>query len=194
MAGRPRQFDEEDVIHKAMNVFWRKGYEASSSDELLQAMGMGKGSFYLHFRDGKKELFRRTMEQRSTKAMQRLQKRLQESPDKVGVIRSIFFERLEADDLSREQGCYFGNAIVEMSHLDDEMKKLAAFYLGKLEKIFEEVVDEAQKEEKIVSKKSPKFIARHLINTWNGMNITKRMNNNMKDLRNVIEMNLEILD
>ena len=45
MAGRPKIFDEKDVIRKASAVFWKKGYEASSAEELLAAMQMGKGSF-----------------------------------------------------------------------------------------------------------------------------------------------------
>jgi len=54
MAGRPKIFDEQDVINKAIEVFWGKGYEAASADELLKAMNIGKGSFYLSFRGGKR--------------------------------------------------------------------------------------------------------------------------------------------
>ena len=54
MAGRPKIFDEQEVISKASQIFWEKGYEAASAEELLKAMGIGKGSFYLFFKGGKK--------------------------------------------------------------------------------------------------------------------------------------------
>jgi TetR/AcrR family transcriptional repressor of nem operon len=52
MTGRPKTFDERAVIERAQRVFWRRGYSAASTDELLAAMGIGKGSFYLAFPGG----------------------------------------------------------------------------------------------------------------------------------------------
>ena len=66
MAGRPKIFEEKDIINKAIEVFWTKGYEAASSDDLLAAMGIGKGSFYLAFKGGKKELYEKSLEQFSS--------------------------------------------------------------------------------------------------------------------------------
>src|SRR6187551_3785824 len=48
-AGRPKDFDEEVVLDKAMELFWKQGYEATSLEQLLTAMGMGKGSMYHNF-------------------------------------------------------------------------------------------------------------------------------------------------
>ncbi len=74
MAGRPKIFDKKDVIRKASEVFWKKGYEASSAEVLLSAMQMGKGSFYLHFKGGKKELYQRSLDLFSKEAMERFKK------------------------------------------------------------------------------------------------------------------------
>ena len=42
MTGRPKTFDEHDVIERAQRVFWQRGYGAASTEELLAAMGIGK--------------------------------------------------------------------------------------------------------------------------------------------------------
>ncbi len=48
---RPRQFDEQQVIESLMKVFWEKGYEASSMQDLVAASGLLKGSLYGAFGD-----------------------------------------------------------------------------------------------------------------------------------------------
>ncbi|GII81307.1 TetR family transcriptional regulator [Sphaerisporangium rufum] len=55
--GRPRAFDRDEALRRAMDIFWRRGYEGTSVDDLTAAMGIGKRSLYLAFRC-KEELFR----------------------------------------------------------------------------------------------------------------------------------------
>jgi AcrR family transcriptional regulator len=58
---RPRQFDETEVLDKALQVFWRQGYEGTSLSNLLGATGLTKSSLYAAF-GGKADLFRRVVE------------------------------------------------------------------------------------------------------------------------------------
>ena len=58
---RPREFDEDEVLDRAMHVFWAKGYEGTSMADLLSAMGLTNSSLYKAF-GSKENLFRRTME------------------------------------------------------------------------------------------------------------------------------------
>ena len=51
MAGRPREFDPERALEQAMEVFWAQGYEATSVQDLLEAMGINRGSMYDTFGD-----------------------------------------------------------------------------------------------------------------------------------------------
>jgi len=62
--GRPRSFREGDALDAAMRVFWQKGYEGTSLDDLTQAMKINRSSLYSTFGD-KEALFRRVMEQYS---------------------------------------------------------------------------------------------------------------------------------
>jgi TetR/AcrR family transcriptional repressor of nem operon len=61
VAGRPRSFDEDQVLDRAMLLFWKKGYEATGLSELEQATGLGRQSLYGAFGD-KRALFLRIVE------------------------------------------------------------------------------------------------------------------------------------
>lgn len=63
--GRPREFSEEAALDAAMRVFWEKGYEGTSLDDLTRAMKINRSSLYSSFGD-KENLFRRVMERYST--------------------------------------------------------------------------------------------------------------------------------
>lgn len=59
--GRPRQFDAEDALGRAMEVFWRLGYEGATIPELTRAMGINRPSLYAAFGD-KEALFRKVLD------------------------------------------------------------------------------------------------------------------------------------
>lgn len=67
-AGRPRQFDYDEALDKAMHVFWKKGYEGTSMPDLTDAMGINRPSIYATF-GNKEELFRKALTRYSEKAV-----------------------------------------------------------------------------------------------------------------------------
>jgi AcrR family transcriptional regulator len=58
--GRPRTFDEQEALERAVEVFWRQGYEGTSITDLTTAMGVNKPSLYSVY-GGKADLFRRAI-------------------------------------------------------------------------------------------------------------------------------------
>lgn len=194
MAGRPKIFDEQEVIQKAIEVFWRKGYEAASATELLNAMNIGKGSFYLAFKDGKKELYSKTLEQFSNQAIEKFNNELIRSDNPVLFLKGFFIGLVDLPQNRKANGCYFGNAIVEMSNIDEHAQEKASKLLSKLEKNFESIITQAQENNLLKNKTSADVLARHLINLWNGIHITQRMHPNDPLTKEIIELNLQILD
>jgi len=64
MRGRPNIHQNEELIQKAQDIFWKKGYTATSLNDLLKVTGAGSGSFYNAFKGGKKEVFKAAINQR----------------------------------------------------------------------------------------------------------------------------------
>ncbi len=193
MAGRPKIYDEEQVIDKAINVFWDTCYDAVSADELLEAMGIGKGSFYLNFKGGKQELYERSLKQFAEKFHQKIEQEMIRADDTIAYIRQLFLSAADAPSSKKNRGCYYGNALVQLSAKDKSTKQLAAQLLNNLHGIFTKAIRIAQKKGQIQTKADPELLSWHLSNLWNGINVTRRMQKSPETLRALIELNLTLL-
>src|SRR3954454_20321978 len=69
--GRPRGFDTEAAVERAMNVFWSRGYHATALPDLLRATGLSRGSLYAAFGD-KHSLFLRALDRYIADALTRM--------------------------------------------------------------------------------------------------------------------------
>ncbi|REC79611.1 TetR/AcrR family transcriptional regulator [Chryseobacterium elymi] len=194
MAGRPKIFDEQEAVAKATEVFRDKGYDTASADELLCAMGIGKGSFYLAFKGGKRELYIRSITQFSEHLYKKLSASISGSEDKIQFIRQFFLNLADASDCDKERGCYLGNALVQLSEKDHEIKKITVQLLKKLQALFAEAIKSAQADGQITNTEDPELIGWYLSNLWNGIHVTRRMEGSPEILKSIIEMNLKILN
>ena len=193
MAGRPKIYDETDAIRKATTIFWKKGYEASSTEDLLAAMGIGKGSFYLHFKDGKRELFKRSLDLFSVEAMKRFNDRLSGADDEIKFLKEYFMSLADSTAEQRQKGCYLGNAIVEMSNIDPRLRAHAAALMDRLEQAFRNIIKKAQASNRIKNRTDARLLAKYLVNLRNGIFVTMRSENNKEDLKALIKQSLDII-
>jgi len=194
MAGRPKIFDEQEAVAKATEIFRAKSYDNASADELLGAMGIGKGSFYLAFKGGKQELYVRSIQQFSENFSRKISELIEKSEDKIGFIKQFFFTLADAPDCDIERGCYLGNALVQLSEKDADIKKITAELLKGLQKIFAKAIKNAQENGQLKTREDPEILAWHLTNLWNGIHVTRRMESSPEMLHSLIEMNLRILE
>jgi len=194
MAGRPKHYEEDTLIDRAINVFWKKGYHAASAQDLMKAMEIGQGSFYHSFPGGKKELYQKSLTHFLKQSIRQFYAGLGESNDPIEFIRAFFNRIAERPQEDKQNGCYLGNALVEWSNLDEETQALSAELLLKLKEGFEKALTDAQKMGNLAEEKSPSLLATHLVNLWNGLNITQRMPIKDSQVKELIELNLRVLD
>ncbi|MEI3800707.1 MULTISPECIES: TetR/AcrR family transcriptional regulator [unclassified Chitinophaga] len=192
MRGRPAIYDDKDVLTKAQKVFWTKGYTATSLEDILTAMGMGSGSFYNAFKGGKKELFRKAIQQRR-EAFREFETALNQSDAPMELIRDFFRSMARADRETHLQGCIIVNTVVEMASLDKELEEEAVTILKEVEQLYTKAIRRAQKNGTMQNQTDPVILGRYLVTLWNGLNVTRRMYPDNKILLKQIEMQLEIL-
>lgn len=192
-AGRPKDFIEEEALDKAIEVFCIKGYEASSTEDLLHAMKMGKGSLY-HTFGSKRALFDRTLDHYIDSYLIKFDEDLEKSNKPIGMIKKFIMD-IAIDNLDKhKKGCFIGNSVVGLSGIDPEMAKRAAGKLKAIEEVFYIHIRRAQVNGQLKTKESARVLARHLITLWNGLNITRRMYPNPNALRELIKFQLEVLN
>lgn len=192
MAGRPSIFDEEKVLDKATELFWTRGYEATSLDDLLGVMGLGKSSFY-HAFGSKKELFGKVMERFVNDATHRLARDLPTHPRPMERIREFFREIADSGWSRHKKGCFMGNTVVELTNSDRTLCTRAIRRLERMEELFRHYIEAAQKSGELQTKEDPVVLARYLQTMWNGLNITRRVHPDPAALRPLIELQLQIL-
>lgn len=193
MNGRPKTFDDHDIVKKAQRVFWKKGYASTSTDELLAAMGIGKGSFYLAFKDGKKELFLKTIRQFHNEGINKLKADIDASDEPIEMIRKFFNAMTKSNTSRHFNGCFIGNTLVEMASQDEDIREEAITILKELEQVFYKTILTAQKNGLLKTKTDARLLARQLITIWNGLNVTRRMYPSQPILKSLIKTQLEIL-
>jgi AcrR family transcriptional regulator len=102
--GRPRTFDADDALERAVEVFWRHGYEGASLHELTAAMGVNKPSLYAVF-GSKEELFRRAVARYAEIDMAYARKALEELTAR-DVLRTLLHDNVDAlTQPGRPPGC-----------------------------------------------------------------------------------------
>ena len=133
--GRPREFNEDDVLTDIMSVFWRNGYEGTGLAQIIKATGLQKGSLYKAF-ENKQDMY--------VKALAHYEKNIVDKAVKSLISGSEPpFERVKAFlstpvkasfNESDRRGCFLCNASADFAAHDDETRALVARGYGKLER------------------------------------------------------------
>jgi len=174
MKGRPNLYHENDLILSAQSVFWEKGYSATSLSDLRAATGAGAGSLYNTFRGGKKELFKRALQQRRNELID-FKVSLEASADPISLLREFFLDLANSDGQAHNRGCLIANTLVEMSFVDDELADEAKTILKETEAFYTTVIRSAQRKGTIKSEVPASVLGKYLITLWCGINSLRRM-------------------
>ncbi|WP_298840384.1 TetR/AcrR family transcriptional regulator [uncultured Roseobacter sp.] len=119
---RPREFDTDEAIRKAADVFWAKGYEDASLPDLLEGMGLTRGSLYKAFQD-KKSLYLRVLDHYETVAVDKAVRRLTDIsvPDGRRRVLGLFKGVVQAVSDGDRRGCLLCTAAAGNEMSDPEI-------------------------------------------------------------------------
>lgn len=191
--GRPKGFDEDEVLDRAMNLFWLRGYEAVSLSELQREMGISRQSLYDTF-GNKRGLFIRSIEHYRATQLTEALGLLARDGSPVENVKAVvrFFQALASDERCR--GCLVANALVEVGPHDPEIGALLRETLELLQGSIERALDEARRRGELPEGKSPQQLSRALTNAAMGMAVTGKLAGSRPALPDICTGTLAMLD
>ncbi|MGW7411880.1 TetR/AcrR family transcriptional regulator [Streptomyces sp. NPDC054863] len=195
---RPRTFDEGQALEAAMHAFWAKGYEATSTQDLCEATGLGRSSIYNTFAS-KRDLFRRALG-RYVDMMTDRQTVLLEDASRTGAdrIRALFVliidGEFEVRAGGRSIGCLSVNATVELARYDEpEVAALLERDLARRLAVLRATVEAGRRDGSLTSDRGADSLARFINAVIGGMRISAQGGADRATLEAVAETALDAL-
>ena len=172
---RPRQFEESAALDSAMTAFWRRGYAATSVQDLVDETGLNRGSLYGSFGD-KHTLFLGILDHYSETVAARWIAILAEGPSGLGAIRHFFSVLVECSAADpRHLGCLITNTAVELGPHDAELSARVGRAYAALEAGFVDALDRARASGEIGADRDLQALAWFLVCATQGMLVLSKV-------------------
>jgi AcrR family transcriptional regulator len=167
---RTKEFDRDEALRAAIVIFAARGYEGTSTDDLLKAMGIGRQSMYDTFGD-KRQLYLAALREYGAGSVAAIVATLERGPSPLAGIEAVLLDfarnprRLgSASCLGVSSICEFGRSDPEVASINDEFSKT-------LERAFERRVRAAMEAREVGGALSPREVARYLNTVLCGMKV-----------------------
>ena len=190
---RPKAFNEEEVIDKAVEIFWAKGYEATSMQDLIDAMGIQRGSLYGTF-GSKQQLFLKSLKRYSVTVVKKLLEILESKPSAIESI-ELFFAQLVEHLLTAGElrSCLVTNSAIERGLRDEETRQLVLKLLNALEDGFYKTLLRAKENGELSTELDLKVVANYLTSSMQGLLVMGKVCSERSVLEGINQMTLSIL-
>jgi AcrR family transcriptional regulator len=120
---RPKEFDKDQALRKAVRLFCQQGFAATSTDELMRVMDVGRQSMYDTFGD-KRDLFLKALDMYVTESVASINMELEKPGAALAALRNALVSFAERNDLSSLEGCMGMNAICEFDDRDADVTRI----------------------------------------------------------------------
>lgn len=191
---RPKEFNPDDAIEKAMQVFWHKGYEATSMEDLLEAMDLNRGSLYDTFGD-KRQLFLKALRRYCQRVVGENFSLLDQPGPALPLLRQ-FIQGMIAGALADPQrrGCLATNSIMELAPHERDIASTLQQALRMGEESFFTLLTRAQTQGELPKGKDPRALARFLTTMMQGTIVMIKSGASAESITQSAEMALRILE
>ncbi|MDR2327726.1 MAG: TetR/AcrR family transcriptional regulator [Acidovorax sp.] len=192
---RSKAFESDDIADAAMQVFWQRGYGATSVQNLVEGTGLSRSSLYSTF-ESKEGLYQQAL--RRYAAVTTANVELLSGPGSPQVLIRQLLVSVADDELNDPQrrGCLVANATLELAGHDATVAELVAHNLQRLQNALEALIQRGQQAGEILPEKNPRALARFFVNTMQGMRVLGKATPSelrRQSLSDVIEVALSTL-
>lgn len=191
---RPREFDPTTALDGAMHLFWARGYQAASLNDLIEAMGLSKSSFYESFgtkRDVLLEALRRYGE---TAMTGRIEPLLRPEAGRKEIEQTFACMVAHALRPVGPRGCLVNHCMAEVAPHDPEILAAGLVVRNRLENALAKAIGRGQQDGTISTREKPRALARFLVNALSGINLAARSRPAKSMLDDIVRVTLRALD
>ena len=191
---RTKDFDETEVLAKAIKLFWQKGYNGTSMQDLVDGLGISRSSLYDTFGD-KRQLYLKALQSYQQQQTAGITQLLNGSIPAKAAIRQLM--DLTIQDMIRDKqhkGCFLINSAVETASHDKEANAIICQNEQQLENTFYTAIKNGQANGELSAKKDPRALARFLYNTIVGIRVTGKSTTDKAAFDDIIQLTMSVLD
>ncbi len=191
---RPCEFDRQEVLDKAMALFWRQGYESTSVQDLVDATGINRASMYNAFGD-KHGLFVSAVDRYLETVTSKRVALLESNGSPKAAIEAYFNDLLQFSlGPGRRLGCLLTNSVVERAPRDSELDRKFAITLERMENRFLGLLERGQELGEISSRQDATALAHFLLGSLTGLRVLARGGADEATLRDLVDTSLSVLE
>ncbi|MED0875561.1 TetR/AcrR family transcriptional regulator [Bacillus mobilis] len=190
---RLREFDEEKALDAAMQLFWEKGYAATSLSDLTAKMEIQKPSLYSAFGD-KEGLFEAALRRYTNLHAANIRTKLQNEQSVKEAIRT-FFENMVEEEYKKEfnKGCFCINTMVELAPHNEKFEVLTREHQMYLAVVFQEVITKGIQSGELQSDLNAKALAQTLVTSLIGLTVLMKSRPERSVIDNSVSMIVSLL-
>jgi len=191
---RTKEFDTEEVLEKAIGVFWDKGYTACSIQDVVEGLGLSRSSIYETFGD-KRQLFLAALKKYQREGVDSMRHNLEAATNVRQALKDIFYAILPVGpDGSMQKGCFLVNSGIELAPHDPEIAAIVQANRQEIEEILRSAIQKGQDSGLISRKLDALSIARFFFTTISGLRVSATSDNaDRKTLEDIIRVSLSVL-
>ena len=192
---RTKAFDTDQALKRALHLFWKQGYEHTSMQDLVEAMGINRGSLYDTFGD-KHSLYVMAVEKYlSDYSMRDVRQAMAEGEVDPKTVIAALLRRMarEAAGKERARGCFLTNTIVEIGRADGAIAARARSAIEDMERILTDLIAEGQKRGQFTNHRDAPALALFLVNTMQGLRVLSKIYEDGDRLDEVVDGALDAL-
>ncbi|MGW3241341.1 TetR/AcrR family transcriptional regulator [Streptomyces sp. NPDC001070] len=189
---RTREFDTDQALDRAMDVFWRRGYAATSLQDLLSELSIGSGSLYAAF-GSKDKLYALALERYCSRHASGLVELLENADDVRSAVRAALMQMVEADLEDPERGCLLVNAATERGDDPGTVDRVTVT-LRLLESALAAALEKARARGELSAGKNPVELARFLTTFVQGLRVVGQARMGRAFVEDAVETAMRSLD
>lgn len=171
---RVKEFDPERALDAAMRVFWEKGYQGTSAQDLCDGTGLGRSSIYATFRS-KRELYEQALRRYDVLADARQRELLDGDAPLRERLRALLGTVIDDElDGDRPHGCFAVHAAIEFGGRDPEVTELVEKNFRRTRRRLREAIEDAQAAGEVAADADPATLADYVHSSMNGLRVMAR--------------------